>query len=1098
MPRKEDIERFAQVLTSLGNEPEIRAARSKAAEEAPAPDDARPGEATELPLDDLEGGEAGPEGIPDLFQGLADLGDEGGPGPEAHGTEPAEPGPGEGLDFASLFGEEPPAEGIEDLGEPPPKAEGPEEPAAEEPFSLPEGGVESLGSDLSALEALPEEPGDQELGGAVTAPGTGEPFAPAEAPGPEEPGPFSMSEEPGPFPMPGEPGVPPTEPMTGEEAGGGAESFELPDLDNLTFAEPSATGSEEPPAEPPAGDESPFELPGELGPGPEEPPGEPSFEAPGETSATAGFEPQASEATAFDLDTATLGDLGGEPGGPTPPAQIPSAETPAAEAEAPRAELGGEPAGLEGLGDLGDLDEFSLPESAGQFGVEGFPSGEAEEQPAAPPPAAPPRIAERRGRPERRPAPQAPVEKPEAAEIPEGEVSLTPEQFARLRSSLGSLPRNLKIIVQDLIGEGMVTGPDLTALLRMLVRGASAQEIAALAGRISGKRIRIPAGYEKRSGKAFEAEQRTFAYAFRENFLPLVRVVAITVLVGALFGFLGYNYFYRPLFAWVNYRSGYAQIASDRFTLANERFARATSVWPLKQWYYRYAEAFAARRNYPLAEGKYDELLKAWPLDKKGILDYARLESTTLADYPKADSLLARYLNVHGRDYDVLLASGDNDLAWADRVQSRYEAARRAYATLLQDYGVRDELLFRMLRYFIRTDNGEEVERLRAYYAARPDVKVDAAAFAELGGYLVDHRRLDYVQQVLFRADRNQPGLPGVQYNLARYYRIVQDLPDEKKALDATERILDLTRSSAPLTTRRLNLEIDTHTRLGEYYYTTRQFIPAEKELQDAIRLVETYQQQKIIDKRPLYGRPYAVLGDLSYYFEDNLGNAALQYQKAGDNLYTSPLLTYKIGYVQYVQKDYKAAMESFAQAEDASVYPSTAEEIAAVPAATPSGGDQPAAASGPSTGEPPRNLLYALGNAFYQRGDFFAAQASFLRLRDRLESRRASLGTLHPEDRADDRALLDTIVKVDNNLGVTLARLAERTGDRRNRSEALVYLSDANEIAASLARSPETVKRSEDRTLPSLNMQGILFPVRGFVPQIYSDLPKDFESVSW
>jgi len=86
----------------------------------------------------------------------------------------------------------------------------------------------------------------------------------------------------------------------------------------------------------------------------------------------------------------------------------------------------------------------------------------------------------------------------------------------------------------------------------------------------------------------------------------------------------------------------------------------------------------------------------------------------------------------------------------------------------------------------------------------------------------------------------------------------------------------------------------------------------------------------------------------------------------------------------------------------------------------------------------------------------------------------------------------------VDNNLGVTLARLADRSGDRRRRSEALVYLSAANEIASSLARSPDTVKRSEDRALASLNMQSILFPVRSSGLFIYSDLPKDFESLSW
>jgi tetratricopeptide (TPR) repeat protein len=263
------------------------------------------------------------------------------------------------------------------------------------------------------------------------------------------------------------------------------------------------------------------------------------------------------------------------------------------------------------------------------------------------------------------------------------------------------------------------------------------------------------------------------------------------------------------------------------------------------------------------------------------------------------------------------------------------------------------------------------------------------------------------------------------------------------------------------------------------------------------VRLVEANQRMGLIGKAALYGRPYALLGDLSYYIEGNLDSAAARYRSAADNSYTSPLLTYKIGYVQYARRDFRAALESFAEAEDASAYPSEAESAGAASAAGESGH---ASAPGipPGLGLPPQNLLYALGDAFYQRGDYFAAQASFLRLRERLETRRAALGTLRPEERPDDRALLDTLVKVNNNLGVTMYRLGEKTGDRRRKSEALVYLAAANEIASSLARSPDTVRRSEDRSLPSLNMRGILYPVSGFVLQIYADLPKDFDSAAW
>jgi hypothetical protein len=1178
MPRREDIEKFAHVLNSLGDEPAIRAARSESIEEVPAVGADAPGGAPsasdELDTLGLAGeagagaGEAGTseaESLQDIFASLSDIPEE---GAEAASGEEAAPGPGEagaeagpeapaaggeeGLDFASLFGEESAAPAIEDLGQPaaprgrearggrgagPAPISPPEKAAAEEePFSFPGGEPESLQSDLDQMESLPDEGTGLETGldtGAEVGGTGGEPAAEPAAEGEafEDLGALSFPIEPGSEETPSEsapseagegdaglgdlasfeepqagtgsldaPGGEPGSEPAGEPAAG--ESFDLPSLDDLTFAEPGAAPSQE---------------------------AEPSFEEPArepvEAEAPQGEEP----APAFDLDTAGFEETTPEAEAGPFPTEPPSG-APAAEPDA---------AGLEGLSEgeesLGDLDQFSLPESAGQFGAPdsggeeqlAMPQGGGEPSPA--PAARPGRPArpERKARPQPRAAAAVPAEPAPEISGPGGEIELTPEQFARLKSTLDSLPRNLKIVVQDLIGEGTAGGPDLSALVGLLVRAASAQEIAALAGRISGKRIRIPAGYEKKSGLAFEAEQRTFAYAFRENIWPLIRVFVITVIVGGMFGLLGYWFVARPVFAYVNYRAGYAQIANDRFTVANERFARATSVWPLKQWYYRYAEAFAQRRSYQLAEQKYEDLLKRWPGDKRGILDYARLETTRLADYQKADTLLKRYLDAHVYDYDVLLASGDNYLAWAERDKTKYEPARLAYATLL-DHGVKDELLFRMLRYFIRTDNGEEVERLRAFYAARPETKVDAAAFAELGGYLIDHRRMDFAQDVLLRADGAQRGLYDVHYNLARYYRLVQDPDDEKKALDATKQILDLTRNTDPLTTRRLGVEIDTHTRLGEYYYRRQQYLPAQTELQEAIRLVETNQRMGLIDKGPLYGRPYAALGDLSYYIEGNLQNAARQYQSAAANRFTSPLLTYKIGYVQYSQGDYKSALASFADAEDASAYPSSADLL--VPAAPPGGqaGGTPAGAqaapgveaapgavaapgSSASTavqpasaqalnpvGQPPQNLLYALGDAFYQRGDFFAAQASFLRLRERLETRRAALGILHPEDRSEDRALLDALVKVNNNLGVTMFRLGERTADRRKKSEALVYLSAANEILSSLTRSPDTVRRSEDRNLPSLNMRGILYPLTGSIPEIYSDLPRDFQAADW
>jgi hypothetical protein len=1097
LPRKEDIEKFKEVLNSLGGEPEIMERKSQAIEDVRPPEEALP-----EGLGDLLGagavpgeppppapseeqsvalpGEPSAEPSPDFGLDLSnledlDLGQELAPSSEAEAPAEAAQEPAEepaveqpavdetGLDFGSLFGEESTAPPIEDLETPPggPSEGGAElgEPAAEQ-FSLPENEAASLQSDLSQMEVLPEDLGAVPEPSAEAAPAEAEP---AEA----EPAEAETVEA--------EPAVPPvdeglpTEPLSEEALAG----IELPNLEDLSLGEPLAeTQTEEPfaglgPEEPFAGEEALAGAQVEK----------PSPPAQGEA-------PEAAPS----LEDFDLGAALGEEGGTGPeaqtgpevsamPVEAPMEASPEAPAEPPSEPL----AGGEELANL-NLEDFSFAEPTGQS------AEEAKAEAAAPEPAPGPQAR----RPER---PAQPLE--EATSLPElgiaePEISLTQEQFNRLKRTLASLPRNLKMAVQEVIGEGKATGTNLARLVSLLVAGASAQQIAAVVTRITGRRIAIPAGYEKKTGLAFEAEQRSFAYALRENIYPVIRLFALTILAAALIGFLGYRLVYRPLAAVVNYRIGYTNILGDRFALANENFEKARSFQRIKRWYYRYAEAFADKRQDYLAEQKYDQLLRDFPGDRKGILDYARLESVRMSDYQKADNLLKLLLDKDPYDYDALLASGDNDLEWAgaekDPVTSpRYNAARVDYATLIDRYGARDVLLFRMLRYFIRTDNPQEIERLRLYFASRPEVRVDPVVYAELGGYLVDHRQLDYAKDVLLKADQADPRLAEIHYNLARYYRLADQPADELTALKAT--LLRL-RPTDPLTPKRITMEVDTHTRLGELDDEKGQYIDGERELTTAIALVEENQKNKLITTGRIFGRAYADLGDLNYFVVGDLDTARALYQKAIDNQYFDPSLDYKIGFTQYAQKDYAAALASFSKAEDEWGFPRDSD----APPPLVSSGTVPVDYSGKA----PTNLLYAIGNCFFQRGDYFAAQGYYLRLRDRLEAQREALGTLDPETKPGQRALMETLVKVYNNLGVTLDRLAARTGDRNRKSEGLVYLTDASQIADALTRVPGGNPSGGARSLPFLNQRGILYPVSGFIPQISADIPRDLGTQSW
>jgi len=1125
-------------------------AEAEAIEEVPELGDlAEPGDlggidsATKSP----ESGEEGaPPDIGDLLSSL---------GGEITGESFAAPAQGaENLDLSALFGEEetqaaeqleaeetairpgrqrkpkpprPPKQPKERRRAPPEERRdrrAPKEPSPEESAAL-----EELAEPSEELSALPEEPAafPEELAGP---PSAEEPAAAIEEPAldeglgalPEEFAPLeelTAGEEPAEL---GEERIAPA-----EEVAAAAEEAAAPFLE---AAEPAA-GAFQPQVE---GGEVAEEIPEEL----------PEFLESAEPAAEAETEgPTAEEALLKPIEgleepSSITGDLDQFAVLPEEPAEtepdlasletpeelepVPGEETePHPSTTAPEPDLTGLETGEAGvtaseLPDIGGLDELILPEEGA---VPSAVPGRAAATPARPGRAAqrPALRAEptRRGPPPRaaRPARERPTQRraDEAAGLgegaaaaavpfPVGEIQLTDEQFDRLRKTLGILPRNLKIAVQDIVAGAASPTADLAALIGLLVSGAGPKEIADLAGRITGKRIRIPAAYERKTGLALEREQRTFAYAFRQNILPLVRLFALAVVGAALAGFLGYRFVWQPLSASANYRRGYDELEAGRFPLANQRFERAAKSWPMRRWYFRYAEGFTARKQYELAAEKYDELLGKWPNDRKAVLDWAAMESKYRARYERANEILKRILDRRPTDYDALLAAGDNFLEWATREDepTRYEDARLSWAELMKTHGQGDEVLFRMLRYFVRTDNLVEAERLRTLFFDRRRLRVDAEAarsLAELGGYLVDKHELDWVHDILLKAAAGAPELPDVTYQLARFHRAMEQPREEEVALRSALALME--RSDAPLPLRQVEMQIDAQTRYGEVFFADEQYLDASRELKKAVGLVERQVADGVITsvairRSPrlgrLIGRPYAKLADISYYIEGDLATAEAGYRSAAGYGYAGPEIDYKLGYIRYAGGDWLGALRSFAAAEDglarAAFAPPGDEAVGARAAAAPT--------------RAPVNLLFAQGNAFYRRGDLFAAQGTWLRMRDTVSTRLAALGELSPFTRPDHRALLEYRLKADNNLGVATAELAGRTGDRRRTSEALAYLAAAAETADMLARAPETLVATEAKTLPALNMRGVLYPLANFELQIYKAIPKDLEATAF
>jgi len=651
------------------------------------------------------------------------------------------------------------------------------------------------------------------------------------------------------------------------------------------------------------------------------------------------------------------------------------------------------------------------------------------------------------------------------------EIQLSDADLQKLETTLAAYPLNLRIACEELIAEHAVAPDLMSTLVKQLVRGAGARETASLAGKILGRQIVVPRGFEKKTGAELEAEQATFSYAFFHHFLPLLRIFAIVALLVASTVYLSFEFIYTPLRAESIYQKGYERIAAGDYTRANERFNEAFQIRRKKEWFYKYAEGYREAKQFIQATQKYDELLRWYPRDKKGALDYAAMERDQLKNFQKADSLIRQHiLDYNVDDREGLLALGDTNLEWGAIEPDRYEQARSAFVQLLERYGRQDEFLERMLKYFIRTDNLGEVLPLQLHFMESDRSRIAAPTLAELGGYLLDKKtqeisgvpdpnldRIEGLKELLERATRQEPGYPESWYHLARYQNRYGSSTDERVSL---EQAIDVFSTAPEQTLERIGRRIDTYRRYGENLIKSKEFISAEEALKAGADIYEDAVRRNNLSRSTAFGQLYALQGDLEYFNSGNMKQALVQYGRARQDGWAPPEMLYRMGFAEYTQRNYSAALESFFDV-------STRFTLN-------------------------RRLLLALGNTSYQRGDLNNAQGYYTRLMDMLDAERARFPVLLPNDRPDHQELAERLMRVWNNLGVTLEALADRRSAGPLRSRALALYAESARAWDAISRNPTTMVRSGSVNLAYLNTRNSLYPEAGYERQIYVEIDKD------
>ena len=634
----------------------------------------------------------------------------------------------------------------------------------------------------------------------------------------------------------------------------------------------------------------------------------------------------------------------------------------------------------------------------------------------------------------------------------------------------------------------------MSKLVKMLVNGAPVTETAPMAGKILNRPVPIPKGFEKQTGEALEAEQNSFAYIFVHNFLPVLRLFMGVALVLLSVAYLCWRFIYTPIRAEKIYELGIERIEAGEYNRANQRFSEAFALHEKKEWFYTYARAFRDARQYTLAEEKYMELLnytasknKRFIPEKAAVLEYADLQTNYIGNFEAADRIIRRnILDYFPRDMDALLALGDNNLAWGEYEPARLEDAREAYALLIERFGRSDLLLERMLRYFILTDNLEQVLNLQAHFMSSNKRAISSASLSEMGGYLMDKRleevrgvpnmyleMIGGIREILLRAARQDPTLPEAYYHLARYYNYFENTNDEKNTLEVALHFFDAAKQESP---RRVGYHIKAMRRYAKILSDRSEFFPAEETIIKGINLYEDALKRRILTSEPEFGRLYTDLGDLEYFVKDGDMQTALDYYHRGEeNGWAPPEIQYRMGSAHYQLRQWEPALIRFFEAY---------REI-----------------------PPNRRVLYAMGNVSYMRGNYFAAQGYYDRLLEILDSDRSRLPAITPTNDEGQLDLAERLMVVQNNLAVTLEALTERTGTNSFRSRAQGLYSDSARAWDVLTRDPTTMIRmrpSPEIMAPGvnpayLNVQNSLRPVGGYEPHFYIRIDKDLlEPSKW
>ena len=384
--------------------------------------------------------------------------------------------------------------------------------------------------------------------------------------------------------------------------------------------------------------------------------------------------------------------------------------------------------------------------------------------------------------------------------------------------------------------------------------------------------------------------------------------------------------------------------------------------------------------------------------------------------------------------------------------------AKEQYDLLTQLYGINDLYLSRQMRYFIRTDNLRQVLMYKSILKGKKNA-ISSKDLIELSGYMLDKRygklrpseenlrfSIEDVRKLLETALKSAPENSVALYNMGRYFVETRSGRNASKLLEASINSFE----NQPKRNRKDTYKYINAVRLlGEEMRNQREYLTAEELYGKGIEIFEHERDSSGFESDENVGTLYSDLADLDYFISGDNAAALRNYQNAVNNKHDTSSVRYRIGYIQYQNRNYPAALGSFIKSQD--------------------------------TNENDTHLLLALANTLNLSGDNYIARGYYERLLSILDVEREKYGVVLPQIR-DDHADI---------LGVTLSRIASATGNSALNAKSIVSLQESLRAWDAMTRNQTTMIRLDGSNLAEQNIKYITRPVSGYEPEIYTEIPR-------